>query len=74
MQISQNPEQIRTPCFRWTLRKILGYIVAEKNFRKKFGFMGFFQKKFWKNAISDNFSSLISYISELRPDTKSMVS
>ena len=36
--------------------------------------MGFFQKKFWKNALFDNFSSLISYISKLRPNTMSMVS
>ena len=42
--------------------------------KEKFGFMGFFQKKFWKNAIFDNFSSLISYISKLRPNTMSMVS
>ena len=43
-----------------------------KKFSKKFGFMVFFSKKFLKNAISDNF--LISYISELKPNTMSMVS
>ena len=69
-----NPEQIQTPCFRWKLRRILGYIFAEKKFSKKVRLHGFFQKKFWKNAIFDNFSSLISYISELRPNTMSMVS
>ena len=45
-----------------------------ESFRKKFGFMGFFQKNFWKNAISDYFSSLIHFISELRPNTGSMIS
>ena len=45
-----------------------------KSFRNKFGFMGFFQKKFWKNAIFDNFSSFISYISTLRPNTMFLVS
>ena len=45
-----------------------------KRFWKKIGFMGFFQKNFWKNAFFDCFSSLIPYISELRANTVSMVS
>ena len=47
---------------------------CREKFSKKTRFHGFFQKKFWKNANFDNFSSLMSYISELRPNTMSMVS
>ena len=42
--------------FAKKLRRILCYIFAQKSFRKKFGFMGFFQKNFWKNAIFDYIS------------------
>ena len=45
-----------------------------KKFFKKFRLHGFFSKEVLKNAFFDNFSSLISYISELRPNTMSMVS
>ena len=45
-----------------------------KKFFKKTRLHGFFSKEVLKNAFFDNFSSLISYISELRPNTMSMVS
>ena len=45
-----------------------------KKIRKKFGFMVFFEKKFWKNAIFDCFLCLIPYFSEPGPNTVSMVS
>ena len=46
---------------------------SKKNW-KKFGFMVFFKKKFWKNAIFDCFLCLIPYFSEPGPNTGSMVS
>ena len=60
--------------FPLKIAQVPGLHFRWKKIRKKIGFLVFFEKKFWKNAIFDCFLCLIPYFSEPGQNTGSMVS
>ena len=60
--------------FPLKVAQVPGLHFRWKKISKKIGFMVFFKKTFWKNAIFECFLCLIPYFSEPGPNTGSMVS